>query len=512
MRVLVTGHAGFIGFHTAKRLLERGDSVVGFDNVNDYYDPALKRARLGVLDRVAADRGAPYRFHEADLADRAAVERCFAEGPFDRVIHLAAQAGVRYSLENPHAYVESNLIGFANILEACRHAAAPHLVYASTSSVYGANSRLPFSEHDGADHPLQFYAATKRANELMAHSYSHLFRLPTTGLRFFTVYGPWGRPDMALFQFTRNIIAGRPIKLFNHGRHVRDFTYIDDLVDGVVRVSDDIAKPDPQWDSADPDPATSNAPFRILNIGNSSPVQLMDYVEAIEDAVGKKAIREFLPDQPGELHHTYADVTSLMRAVDYRPRTPVREGGGALRGVVSGPHGEPITGAAGVRRATEALRLPARRAPDAGIDEAQRLHVLPPIDISQVDDHRLPHFPLQALEIERAELDPFRHDHKRVGIARAGIGILCIGDLGQFAPGLVHARRVEGTDRRAHVGEADDERNRGSLAHVVGVRLERQPEHGDLPAADLAAKRVGNLAGHGALAIVVDGDHGIDDA
>jgi UDP-glucuronate 4-epimerase len=302
MRVLVTGNAGFIGFHTAKRLLERGDSVVGIDAVNDYYDPKLKEARLEALDT------------------------CFTEGPFDRVIHLAAQAGIRYSIDNPQVYVESNLVGFANVLEACRHARSPHLVYASTSSVYGANTQMPFSEHRGANHPLQFYAATKRANELMAHSYSHLFQLPTTGLRFFTVYGPWGRPDMALFLFTRNIIAGEPIKLFNNGEHIRDFTYIDDLVEGVLRASDDIAQPDPNWDSNHPDPAASNAPYRIFNIGNNQPVRLLEYVEAIEEALNKKAIRELLPLQPGDLVDTYADVSTLAGAVGYRPTTSVREG------------------------------------------------------------------------------------------------------------------------------------------------------------------------------------------
>lgn len=326
MRVLVTGNAGFIGFHTANRLLERGDSVVGLDVVNDYYDPAIKHARLAVLDEVAARSTGEYRFHRADLADRNAVEACFADGPFDRVIHLAAQAGVRYSLENPHAYVDSNLIGFVNILEACRYAKTPHLVYASTSSVYGANTRMPFSEHKGVDHPLQFYAATKRANELMAHSYSHLFRMPTTGLRFFTVYGPWGRPDMALFLFTKNIIEGKPIKLFNNGHHMRDFTYIDDIVDGIIRASDDIAKPNADWNSDDPDPATSNAPFRIFNIGNSQPVALSDYVEAIEAAVGKTAIRELLPLQPGDVPNTFADVSEITTSVGYRPRTSVREG------------------------------------------------------------------------------------------------------------------------------------------------------------------------------------------
>jgi UDP-glucuronate 4-epimerase len=326
MHVLVTGNAGFIGFHTARRLLERGDTVVGLDVVNDYYDPTLKESRLKVLEQVAAQSGADYRFHRINLADRSALDACFAEGPFDRVIHLAAQAGIRYSIDNPQDYVESNLVGFANILEACRQARSPHLTYASTSSVYGANTRMPFSEHRGANHPLQFYAATKRANELMAHSYSHLFQLPTTGLRFFTVYGPWGRPDMALFLFTKNIIAGKPIKLFNNGEHIRDFTYIDDLVEGVIRASDDIARPDPAWDSDDPDPATSNAPYRIFNIGNNRPVKLLEYVEAIEEALHKKAIREFLPLQPGDLVDTYADVSTLVNAVGYRPTTSVREG------------------------------------------------------------------------------------------------------------------------------------------------------------------------------------------
>lgn len=326
MRVLVTGNAGFIGFHTAKRLLERGDDVVGIDVVNDYYDTGIKEARLRLLEETASRCGVSYRFHRADLADRAALERCFADGPFDRVIHLAAQAGVRYSLENPHAYVESNIIAFTNVLEACRHARVPHLTYASTSSVYGANTNMPFSEHRGVDHPLQFYAATKRANELMAHSYSHLFRLPTTGLRFFTVYGPWGRPDMALFLFTKNIIAGEPIALFNNGEHVRDFTYVDDIVEGVIRASDDIAKPDPAWDSNAPDPATSNAPYRIFNIGNNDPTHLTAYVDAIEEAVGRKAIRTFLPLQAGDVPNTFADVTTLEKAVNYRPATPVREG------------------------------------------------------------------------------------------------------------------------------------------------------------------------------------------
>jgi UDP-glucuronate 4-epimerase len=322
MRVLVTGAAGFIGFHVAQRLLARGDSVVGFDVVNDYYDPAIKEARLRVLEGGNGD----FSFIRANLADRTAVERCFADHAFDRVIHLAAQAGVRYSLENPHAYVESNLVAFTNMLEACRHAAVPHLTYASTSSVYGANTTMPFSEHAGVDHPLQFYAATKRANELMAHSYSHLFRLPTTGLRFFTVYGPWGRPDMALFSFTKAILAGEPIKLFNHGKHIRDFTYVDDIAEGVIRASDQIARPNPDWDSANPDPATSNAPFRLFNIGNSDPTELSAYVDAIEDALGIKAIREFLPLQPGDVPNTFADVTTLQAATGFVPGTSVREG------------------------------------------------------------------------------------------------------------------------------------------------------------------------------------------
>lgn len=326
MRVLVTGTAGFIGFHTACRLLDRGDTVTGFDNVNAYYDVALKEKRLAHLADTSRQSGSPFTFIRANLADKAAVDCCFAEGEFDRVIHLAAQAGVRYSLDNPHAYVESNIVGFTNIIEACRHRATPHLTYASTSSVYGANTTMPFSERHGVDHPLQFYAATKRANELMAHSYSHLFRLPTTGLRFFTVYGPWGRPDMALFLFTKNILAGQPIKLFNHGKHVRDFTYVDDIVEGVIRSSDDIAQPDPNWNSDEPDPGTSNAPYRIFNIGNSDPTDLGVYVAAIEQALGKKAIVELLPLQPGDVPNTYADVTRLVQGVGYRPATSVQHG------------------------------------------------------------------------------------------------------------------------------------------------------------------------------------------
>lgn len=326
MKVLVTGNAGFIGFHVAQRLVERGDEVVGFDCVNDYYDPALKEARLARLDETSGRQGGSYRFIRADLTDRAVVESCFAEHRFDRVIHLAAQPGVRYSLENPYSYVASNLVGFVNVLEACRHGRVGHLTYASTSSVYGANTKMPYSEHDPVDHPLQLYAATKRANELMAHSYSHLFALPTTGLRFFTVYGPWVRPDMALAKFTKSIVEGRPIQVFNNGNHTRDFTYVDDIVEGVIRASDTPASPNPDWDAARPDPATSNAPFRIYNIGNSSPVRLGDYIEAIEDAVGRKAIREMLPMQPGDVADTFADVGDLAADLGYRPQVSVRDG------------------------------------------------------------------------------------------------------------------------------------------------------------------------------------------
>jgi UDP-glucuronate 4-epimerase len=326
LKVLVTGNAGFVGFHTATRLLERGDEVVGFDVVNDYYDPQLKEARLEALESTAARHGSRYGFVRANLVDARAVATCFAEHKFDRVIHLAAQAGVRYSLENPQAYVESNITGFTNVLEACRHAAVAHFIYASTSSVYGANTTMPFSEHAGVNHPLQFYAATKRANELMAHAYSHLFALPTTGLRFFTAYGPWGRPDMALSLFTRSILAGEPISVFNSGNHSRDFTYIDDIVDGVIRASDDIARPNPEWDSANPDPATSNAPFRLFNIGNNNPVQLRDYIQAIEEALGRKAIIELLPLQAGDIPDSFADVTEISRQAGYKPTTPVQAG------------------------------------------------------------------------------------------------------------------------------------------------------------------------------------------
>ncbi len=324
MKVLVTGNAGFIGFHVARTLLKRGDEVVGFDSINSYYDVKLKHARLALLEQEAAK--GQYHFIQGSLEDKEAVNACFAAHKFDRVIHLAAQAGVRHSITHPEDYVASNLVGFTHMLEACRHHAVPHLTYASSSSVYGANAAMPFSEDHGVDHPLHMYAATKRANELMAHAYSNLFALPTTGLRFFTVYGPWGRPDMALFLFTKNILAGLPIKVFNHGNHTRDFTYVDDIVEGVIRVSDDIAKPDAAWDANAPTIATSFAPYRIFNIGNSSPVNLSEYIETLEEALGKKAIRELLPLQAGDIPSTHADVSHLQHATGYKPSTTVREG------------------------------------------------------------------------------------------------------------------------------------------------------------------------------------------
>lgn len=326
MKILVTGNAGFIGFHTAKALLARGDDVVGFDVVNSYYDPQLKEDRLAALHAAAQSSTGSYRFVRGDLADKAAVDACFREHGFDRVIHLAAQAGVRHSLTHPEEYVASNLVGFSHILEACRQHKVGHLTYASTSSVYGANTHMPFSEHDGANHPLQFYAATKRANELMAHAYSHLFHLPTTGLRFFTVYGPWGRPDMAPILFTRAILAGEPIKVFNNGHHSRDFTFVDDIVEGVIRVSDRPAEPNPAWNSDAPDPASSSAPYRIFNIGNDAPVSLMDYIATLERCLGRVAVKEMLPAQPGDVPDTRADVSALMDAVGYRPRTGIEEG------------------------------------------------------------------------------------------------------------------------------------------------------------------------------------------
>ncbi len=326
MKFLVTGVAGFIGFHTATRLLERGDEVIGFDSVNNYYDVDIKERRLEKLNSLSEKTGSPFHFIRENLADQKAVTACFEEHKFDRVIHLAAQAGVRYSIENPHSYVESNIIAFTNVLEACRYAKTPHLTYASTSSVYGANTRMPFSEHDGANHPLQFYAATKRANEMMAHSYSHLFNLPTTGLRFFTVYGPWGRPDMALFKFTKNILADEPIQVFNNGNHTRDFTYIDDIVEGVIRASDQIAEPNADWNSDEPDPATSNAPYRLFNIGNNDSVKLSAYIEALEKALDKTAKKDLLPLQPGDVPDTYADSSELEKAVNYKPATSVKYG------------------------------------------------------------------------------------------------------------------------------------------------------------------------------------------
>ncbi len=326
MATLVTGHAGFIGFHTARKLLARGDDVVGIDCVNAYYDPTLKEARLVELAKTAKASGGSYASLRSDLADKPSVDACFKAHKIDRVIHLAAQAGVRHSITHPQDYVQSNIVAFTNMLEACRHHGAGHLTYASTSSVYGANTAMPFSEHKGVDHPLQFYAATKRANELMAHAYSHLFRLPTTGLRFFTVYGPWGRPDMALFLFTRSILAGEPIQVFNHGNHIRDFTYVGDIAEGVIRASDAVAAPNPDWNSDDPDPASSNAPYRLYNIGNNNPVTLAAYIEALEQALGRVAIKQYLPLQPGDVPATSADVSALQQAVGYRPATPVTEG------------------------------------------------------------------------------------------------------------------------------------------------------------------------------------------
>ena len=321
MKVLVTGCAGFIGMHAAERLLARGDEVVGVDNLNDYYDVALKQARLARLEAAAR-----FRFERLDIADAPALARLFAQERFDGVVHLAAQAGVRHSLQNPLSYAQSNLVGFVNVLEGCRHGGVGHLVYASSSSVYGGNRRMPFSEHDAVDHPVSLYAATKKSNELMAHAYSHLFGLPATGLRFFTVYGPWGRPDMALFLFTRAILEGRPIDVFNHGRMQRDFTYIDDIVDGVLRVLDRPAAPDPGFDPLRPDAATASAPFRIYNIGNHQPVGLLDYIEALERALGRKAEKNFLPMQAGDVEATYADIGDLAAAVGFAPRMPLAEG------------------------------------------------------------------------------------------------------------------------------------------------------------------------------------------
>ena len=321
MKVLITGAAGFIGYHTAQALLERGDQIVGLDNLNDYYDVSLKEARLAKLQSHPQ-----FSFYRLDLADREGMTECFRKEQFDRVIHLAAQAGVRYSIENPLAYVDSNVVGTANVLEGCRYNDVQHLVYASTSSVYGANTQMPFSVHHNVDHPLSFYAATKKANELMAHVYSGLYGLPTTGLRFFTVYGPWGRPDMALFLFTKNILAGEPIDVFNYGNHRRDFTYVGDIAQGVIAAMDNIAQPNEAWSSDAPDPGTSSVPYRLYNIGNQHPVELMRYIEVLEERLGRKAEKNLLPLQAGDVPDTWADAEDLVADVGYRPNTPVEEG------------------------------------------------------------------------------------------------------------------------------------------------------------------------------------------
>jgi UDP-glucuronate 4-epimerase len=337
MKILVTGAAGFIGSAVCLALLKLGDEVTGIDNLSDYYDIALKKARLKNVGANSfanrandefADESAPtgFRFHQMDIASRPAMEQLFAEGQFDAVINLAAQPGVRYSLENPHAYVESNIVGFLNVLEGCRHNGVGHLVYASSSSVYGANESMPFSVGDNVDHPVSLYAASKKSNELMAHAYAHLYGLPCTGLRFFTVYGPWGRPDMAPVLFTRAILAGEPIKVFNYGKHRRDFTYIDDIVEGVVRALDRPAQPNPQWSGKQPDPATSSAPWRLYNIGSNNPIELGRFIETLENALGKKAEKIMLPLQPGDVPDTYADVQSLVDDMGYKPKTGLEEG------------------------------------------------------------------------------------------------------------------------------------------------------------------------------------------
>ena len=321
MKVMVTGTAGFIGNHLAIKLLERGDEVIGIDNLNDYYDVNLKLARL---DRIKDH--ALFTDVRADIADRERMEQLFKQHKPQRVVNLAAQAGVRYSIENPHAYIESNIVGFLNILEGCRHNDVEHLVYASSSSVYGANETMPFSVHDNVDHPLSLYAASKKSNELMAHTYSNLYDLPTTGLRFFTVYGPWGRPDMALFLFTKAIKEGKKIQVFNYGKHRRDFTYIDDIVEGVIRTLDNVAQPNPDWSGKNPDSGTSKAPWRVYNIGNQSPVELMDYIKTLEKYLGKTAEKELLPLQPGDVPDTYADVEALVQDVGYKPDTTIEQG------------------------------------------------------------------------------------------------------------------------------------------------------------------------------------------
>ena len=321
MHILVTGAAGFIGYHLSEKLLARGDTVTGLDNLNDYYEVSLKEARLDRLNTQPA-----FTFVRADLQDRPAMEALFIQNSFDAVINLAAQAGVRYSLDNPHAYIDSNIVGFTHILECCRHHKIGHLVYASSSSVYGMNASMPFSVHDNVDHPISLYAATKKANELMAHTYSHLYNLPTTGLRFFTVYGPWSRPDMAPFLFTKAILTGEPIQVFNNGEMQRDFTYIDDIVEGIIRVTDQPASPNLDWDATSPDPGTSSAPYRLYNIGNNNPVSLMDFIGAIETALGKTAEKELLPMQPGDVAATYADIDALVDAIDYHPQMPLQDG------------------------------------------------------------------------------------------------------------------------------------------------------------------------------------------
>ena len=321
MRIMVTGAAGFIGFHLSRRLLKEGHQVDGVDNLNDYYDVTLKERRLELLGEFE-----DFTWHKLDISDRAGMERLFAERPPQRVVNLAAQAGVRYSLINPHAYVESNLVGFMNILEGCRQHKTPHLVFASSSSVYGLNTKMPFSVHDNVDHPVSLYAATKKSNELMAHAYSHLYGLPCTGLRFFTVYGPWGRPDMALFLFTEAILKGKPIKVFNRGQMMRDFTYIDDIVEGVVRTMEHIPAGNPAWSGQNPDPGSSPAPYQLFNIGNHNPVRLMDFIAAVEKALGQEAVKEMLPMQPGDVPASFADVDGLMSAVGFKPSTPLQEG------------------------------------------------------------------------------------------------------------------------------------------------------------------------------------------
>jgi UDP-glucuronate 4-epimerase len=321
MRILVTGAAGFIGSTTAHRLLDRGDDVVGVDNLNDYYDVTLKQARL---NRLRERDG--FHFHKVDIADKQAFDSAYKAAKPDRIVHLAAQAGVRYSLESPYAYIEANVTGFLNVLEAARHFGSQHLVYASTSSVYGAHTNMPFSIHDGVDHPVSLYAATKKSNELMAHTYSHLFQLPCTGLRFFTVYGPWGRPDMALFLFTQKMLAGEPIDVFNHGHHTRDFTYVDDIVEGIIRAVDQVATPDENWDASNPDPATSSAPYRLYNIGSNNPINLSRYIEVLEETLGVTAEKNLLGIQPGDVADTFADVEDLIRDVGYKPDTPIEVG------------------------------------------------------------------------------------------------------------------------------------------------------------------------------------------